>query len=166
MGDERREEGRPIELAFLVGSTCDRAYAHRRTLRAKANARKGSDFPVPGQGREGPLTAPSRRTAGISPAVYGPIADLRPWLRCWLLMPLYLRLPGMGTKPPAWCGPLVIVRIGALRYRMARPRENVMQAGSSHWVVAASPQSSRPTVYRTLCRQAAETEMAAGASTQ
>ena len=43
MGDEGREEDRPIELASLVRSTCDRAYAPAfYPLRTEPNVRKGS----------------------------------------------------------------------------------------------------------------------------
>jgi hypothetical protein len=55
MGDEGREEDRPIELAFLVHSICDRAYAPRAfyPLRTEAKVRKGSTAVHPFIMREG-----------------------------------------------------------------------------------------------------------------
>jgi hypothetical protein len=41
MGDEEGEEDRPIELAFLVQSTCDRAYAPALSTRCAPRRRSG-----------------------------------------------------------------------------------------------------------------------------
>ena len=47
MGGEGREEDRSIELAFLVRSTCDRAYAPALSTRCAPRRRSGRDRTLP-----------------------------------------------------------------------------------------------------------------------